>query len=106
MKSHTSATLVLGKGAVISKLTKQKVNTRSSTEAELIAVDDKISKVIWTKRFLEHQGLKVKVIIYQDNESSLKLENNSKESSGKRTRHFDIKYFYITDLIKRREVEV
>eukprot|EP00957_Ditylum_brightwellii_P120301 9179294-Ditylum_brightwellii.AAC.1 len=74
MKSHTNAMLVLRKGAVISESTKQKVNARSSTEAELIAVDNKISKVMWTKHFLEHQGLKVKVIIYQDNESSLKLE--------------------------------
>jgi hypothetical protein len=37
-------------------------------------------------------------IIYQDNTSTMKLERNGKESSGKRTRHFDIKYFYVTDL--------
>jgi hypothetical protein len=36
----------------------------------------------------------------------MKLENNGKASSGKRTRHFDIKYFYVTDLIGRDEVEV
>ena len=33
-------------------------------------------------------------------------ENNGKISSGKRTRHFDIKLFYITDLISRGEVTV
>jgi hypothetical protein len=36
----------------------------------------------------------------------MKLENNGKASSGKRTRHFDIKYFYVTDLIARDEVVV
>jgi len=36
----------------------------------------------------------------------MKLENNGKESSGKRTRHFHIKYFYITDLIKQGEVTI
>ena len=40
----------------------------------------------------------------RDNLSSMKLETNGKASSGKRTRHFDIKYFYITDLIERKEV--
>ena len=36
----------------------------------------------------------------------MKLQNNGKLSSGKRTRHFDIKLFYITDLISRDEVMV
>jgi hypothetical protein len=36
----------------------------------------------------------------------MKLEENGKASSGKRTRHFNIKYFYITDLIERKEVQV
>eukprot|EP00957_Ditylum_brightwellii_P176642 13453896-Ditylum_brightwellii.AAC.1 len=44
MKSHTGATFTLGKGAICSDSTKQKEHTRSSTEAELVAVDDKISK--------------------------------------------------------------
>ena len=29
--------------------------------------------------------------------------NNGKLSSGKRTRHFDIRLFYVTDLIGRKE---
>ena len=36
----------------------------------------------------------------------MKLETNGKASSGKRTRHFDIKFFYLTDLIKRGELQV
>ena len=31
---------------------------------------------------------------------------NGKASSGKRTRHFDIKFFYFTDLMKRGEIQV
>ena len=38
--------------------------------------------------------------------STIKLAENGKQSSGKRTRHFDIKYFYITDLINRNEVSI
>jgi hypothetical protein len=70
-------------------------------------VDDVLSKVLWTKRFIEAQGFKVNAnVIYRDNTSSMKLEVNGKASSGKRTRHFDIKYFYITDLIQNGEVSI
>ena len=48
MKSHTGAVMTLGKGSIQSASTKQKVNTRSSTEAELVSVDDIISKIMWT----------------------------------------------------------
>jgi hypothetical protein len=107
MRSHTGAIFTMGKGAIISSSTKQKVNSRSSTESELIGVDDKISKVLWVKRFLECQGFKVKLnIIYQDNTSTIRLGENGKASSGKRTRHFDIRYFYVTDLVGRNEVQV
>jgi hypothetical protein len=107
MKSHTGAVFTMGKGAISSGSNKQKANSRSSTESEIIAVDDKIAKVLWMKRFLAWQGFNVKLnIIYQDNTSSMKLEQNGKESSGKRTRHFDIKYFYVTDLVGRKEVTI
>jgi len=48
MKSHTGATMTLGKESVSSYSLKQKVNARSSTEAELIGVDDLVSKILWT----------------------------------------------------------
>lgn len=106
MRSHTGATLTLGSGVISSISTKQKVNSCSSTEAELIGVDDVVSKILWTKLFIEAQGFKVKTIVPRDNASSMKLEENGKASSGKRTRHFNIKYFYITDLIQRGEMQI
>ena len=70
-------------------------------------MDDKISKIVWIKYFLEHQGFKpIPNILHQYNQSTIKLQENRKESSGKRTHHFNIKYFYITDLIRQKEVEV
>ena len=106
-KSHTGATMSLGKGAIQSNSTKQKINCRSSTEAELVAMDDVIAKVLWTKQFLEAQGYKINQnIVLRDNQSTMKLEQNGKASSGKRTRHFNIKFFYITDLIERKEVTI
>ena len=95
--------MTLGKGSLQSASTKQKVNTRSSTEAELVLFDDVITKIIWTKRFLDAQGYNVgDMVVYRDNMSTMKLEQNGKSSSGKCTRHLDIKFFYITDLIARK----
>ena len=36
----------------------------------------------------------------------MRLGENGKASSGRRTRHFDIKYFYVTDLIDRKELKI
>eukprot|EP00978_Attheya_sp_CCMP212_P005488 scaffold12295_cov58-Attheya_sp.AAC.1 len=82
-KSHTGATLMLGKGTVTSISCKQKINTRSSTESELVGIDDVIAKMLWTKLMIKAQGFKVKNIAHRDNTSSMKLEANFKSSSDK-----------------------
>ena len=46
LRSHTGATMSLGRGSVYSISRKQKLNTRSSTEAELVGVDDGITLVL------------------------------------------------------------
>ena len=59
--------MTLGEGVLCSVSTKQKVMTRSSTEVELIGFDDVLSKVLWSKLFIEAQGFEVKMTsIYQD----------------------------------------
>ena len=79
MKSYTGAIFTLRKGVIFSDSIKQKVNFRSTIESELVGVDNKIAKVTWTKRFIECQGFKIKLnVIYQDNESTLKLAKKVK----------------------------
>jgi hypothetical protein len=74
-KSHTGAVMTLGKGAMQSNVRKQKMNVQSSTEGELVAVDDAATMILWTKLFLEAQGYDVeKNIVYQDNKSAMLLE--------------------------------
>ena len=55
-KGHTGATMPMGKGHPYSKAKKQKLNTRSSTESELVGVDDLMPMVLWRRYFLEAQG--------------------------------------------------
>ena len=58
-KSHTGAVMTMGRGAIQSVSRKQKLNTRSSTESELVGVDDVSTMVLWTKLFLEAQRYNV-----------------------------------------------
>ena len=44
--------------------------------------------------------------IYQDNKSTILLENNGNFSSSKRTKHIKHKYFFVTDKIEEGEVSV
>ena len=53
----------MGIGEIISSSTMQKINLRSSTESDLIGVDDKLSKVLWMKYFLGWKGFLVKLNI-------------------------------------------
>ena len=83
------------------------ISTLGKFVDRIVGIDDVLAKIIWTKSFIEAQGFNVGMnIIYRDNTSSMKLEENGKASSGKRTRHFNIKYFYITDLIERGKVMI
>jgi hypothetical protein len=107
MKSHTVAMMSLGKGAAYDMTTRQKLNTRSSTEVELVSVDHVMALVIWTKYFLQAQGYTVDDnVVYQDNQIAMLLEKNERRSSGKRTRHINIRYFFVTDRITANEMTV
>ena len=87
--------------------TKQKLNSRSSTETELIGADDFMPAICWTRYFLLEQGYSVKAnILYQDNKSSILLEKNGKASSSKRTKHINIRFFFITDRVSTGELSV
>ena len=84
LRSHSGGAFTLDKGSISSYSTKQKLNTKSSTEAELVAVDDIYPHIIWTNNFLLGQGYNTDgQIIYQDNNSALLLENNGTFSRGK-----------------------
>jgi hypothetical protein len=107
MKSHTGGTMSMGQGSIYSTSTKQKLVTRSSTEAEIVGVHDVMPQMIWTAHFLTGQGINInESILYQDNTSSILLEKNGRGSSTKRTRHMNIRYFFVKDQVDSKRVKI
>jgi hypothetical protein len=107
MRSHTGATMSMGKGCAYSMSRRQQLNTRSSTEAELVGVNDAMGLILWTRLFLEAQGFIVSDnVVYQDNQSAILLENNGKMSSSKRTCHLEIRYFFVTDNVAKKHLRI
>jgi hypothetical protein len=107
MKGHTGGTMSMGKGSIYSVASGQKLVARSSTESELIGVHDVMPQIVWTSYFLQAQGVKVNdSILYQDNTSSILLEKNGRQSCTKRTRHINIRYFFVKDRVASKEVKI
>ena len=97
----------MGRGGAMTMSSKQKLNTRSSTESELVGDDDAAQKILWTKLFMEAQGHAIKEnILKQDNKSTILLLENGKKSSSKRTRAINIRYFFLTDQIEKGNLSV
>jgi hypothetical protein len=98
MKSHTGGAMTLGKGSRYSTSVKQKLMTRSLTEAKVVAVHDVMPQMLWTAYFMKGQGVHVPdSILYQDNMSAMLLEKNGLASASKQSRHMNIQYFFIVD---------
>ena len=72
MKVHSGRMMLLGKGSKQRKSIKQKINTRSSIEAEIVRVDDHVSSIMRRMLLMENQGYKVEYkVINQDNQSAM-----------------------------------
>jgi hypothetical protein len=106
MKSHSGCIIGIGKGPVYAKSGAQKLNTKSSSEAELVALSDHSNQVIWTRNFLLAQGYDVSASkVYQDNQSTIAMVKNGKSNSS-RTRHIAIRFYFVADRVASKEISV
>jgi hypothetical protein len=106
MRSQSGIVISLGQGPVFAASAKQKLNSKSSTESELIAISDGLSQLLWTRNFLESQGCAVPPArLFQDNLSTKALAEKGRSTSA-RTRHINIRFFFVKDCIDRGELVV
>jgi hypothetical protein len=106
-KGHGGAMFTMGKGATSSYSRKVKLNTRSSTETELVTADMYMPEMLRTLYFLQSQGYEAECVgLYQDNISTQLLMKNGRFSSGKKTKHIKAKFFFIKDKIDGGEMRI
>jgi hypothetical protein len=97
----------MGRGFPIAVSTKQKLNTKSLTESELLVVDDMMPIIFRACYFLlEQEYVVIENLLLQDNKSLIHLERNDRASSSKRTRHMNVCYFFISDQVNMKEITI
>ena len=95
------------RGSIISISKKQKLNTKSLMEAELIGADDAMPQMIWTRCILEAQVYGIdNNLLYQDNMIAILLENTRKKYSTKNTKHINVCYYFIKDRVETGDVVI
>lgn len=105
-KSTSGCLITLGKNPVYWHCRKQTCVASSTTEAEFIAAAVACKEFLWIIRLLEDCGIEVikPVLVYEDNQSCIKLISNDKYSA--RTKHIDVKYNIIKDLKSKGVCEI
>ena len=85
---------------------KQTIVTKSSTEAEMVGLSDSTTQAIHLKNCVEKQGYSVSpVIIYQDNLSCMAFMKRGGLGS-ERSRHIDIRHFWVAERVANGEVTI
>mmetsp|Transcript_830 Transcript_830/g.1321 ORF Transcript_830/g.1321 Transcript_830/m.1321 type:complete len:103 (+) Transcript_830:623-931(+) len=57
--------------------------------------------------FLEEQGYALKKnILHQDNQSAIRLEKNCRMTCGQKSKHINIRFFWVTDRVKNEDLTI
>ena len=105
MKSHSSWSVHLSNGgAALARTKKQTITTDSSTLAELVGAHMSVKDILWCRAFLSEIGFPQRsaTTLFIDNQSTLKIIKN-KCNAGK-TRHVDIRYNLLRELVAAGEI--
>ena len=99
--------MLMGLGVLHMKCSKQKLNVKRSTEAELVGASDHIPYNIWLCLFMASQGYEIKDnVLYQDNQSTILMLKNGRNSCTGNSRHINIRFFFVKDRIDKKELRV
>ena len=105
-KSTSGYVFLLGGAAVSWKSTKQTTVALSTAEAEYIALSTASQEAIWLQQLMSDLSKKTlqEMIIYKDNQSTICLAKN--QAVHGRTKHIDIKYHFIRDLVEAGKIKL
>jgi hypothetical protein len=102
---HSGIVCRLGGSTIFARSSKQRLIAKSSTEAELLALNTAVDEVLYLRNLLEEYGYPPKrpTRIWQDNKSAIIMAERG-ELGTKRTKHFNVRHFFVTGTIKQGHV--
>lgn len=105
-KSHTGLVITFGRGPIYVKSGKQKCVTKSSCEAEIIALSDIVATVKWLNDLLvELIGECQPPILMEDNRAAIQLVTNG-ASTADRSKHVHIRNNFINQFLNNGDMEI
>ena len=106
MKSTSGMCVTLRVGFFVTSSKVQKLNSKSSTESEIIAVSDGMNIPLWLAGFIAYQGHgELPVNLEQDNQSCIALLTKGR-STAETTRFIEVRKFWISDYIRNGAVNI
>lgn len=104
-RSISGVVLLLNNGPIVWSSRRQTGVTLSTTEAELVASSAAAQEVVWSRRLLHNIGFEQTAAtqLNCDNAGMIKLAKNN--VFHKRTKHVDIKYFYVREKVEEGVLE-
>ncbi|KAG7532793.1 Reverse transcriptase RNA-dependent DNA polymerase [Arabidopsis thaliana x Arabidopsis arenosa] len=104
-RSITGLVFTLGGNTISWKSGLQRVVALSSTESEYMSLTEAVKEAIWLKGLLREFGYDQKAVeIYCDSQSAIEVSKNNVHHD--RTKHIDVKYHFIREVIASGVVEV
>ena len=105
-KSTTGYCFSLGGSLISWKTSAQGCVALSTAEAELVALTKTTQHALWLQRLATDLGFNVAPIaIYEDNQATIAIVKSDPKFND-RTKHIDIKYFFVRDKIGSGDIEV
>lgn len=106
-RKSTTGNLVKVNGGIVSWASKkQNVVALSTAEAEYMAAGMMATEVMWTRQLLNEMGFEqpAPTVILCDNQPAIQIASDDFHHG--RTKHIDIKYHFIKDMVKNNHIKM
>ena len=103
---HTGIVITLGNSVVFARSVKQKMQTLSSTESEMIALQEASTYVVWMRYLLKELGynLNSPTVVTQDNQSATVIAEQG--GNFQRTKHLVGRFNFLKERIQFGDMEI
>ena len=103
-QSTTGFLFKLADGIISWQSRAQKAIALSATEAEYMALSDCSRQAVWIQNIFSELGLPKKpTTICADNEGGIFIASNPVQE--RRTKHIDVRYHYVRDLLEQKRID-